>query len=146
MRHRPGVRAQGLAVSRHHSTHGAICAVGTITRIYERSGAQVLGRTLRIIRDSYGDAGFEAAVIDGIGLLCARYNGELEDQLAVAKLSKINGSVGGLVAFAYRMREKTRQPLAQCVAAAAVEVINSGLGARAKARLTPWFREDADAA
>lgn len=134
------VRAQGLAISRAQSSQGAISAVGTLTRIYERSGPAVLARTLRIIRDAYGDAGFEAAVIDGIGLLCARYNGELEDQLAVAKLSKINGSVGGLMAFAYRIRDKSHQSLAQSVAAAAVEVLNAGRGGK---KLPSWFREDA---
>lgn len=134
------VRAQGLAVSRNHNTEGAISAVGTLTRIYDRSGPAVLARTLRIIRDAYGDAGFEAAIIDGIGLLCARYNGELEDQLAVAKLAKINGSVSGLMAFAYKLRAQMHQSLAQSVAAAAVDVINAGRGGK---KLPSWFREDA---
>ncbi|HVW80635.1 MAG TPA: DUF6551 family protein [Mycobacteriales bacterium] len=136
------VRAQGLAVSRAHSGQGAISAVGTLTRIYDRAGPAVLARTLRIIRDAYGDAGFEAAIIDGIGLLCARYNGDLEDQIAVAKLAKINGSASGLLAFAYRLRAASHQSLAQSVAAAAVDVINAGRGGK---KLPSWFREDAAA-
>lgn len=133
------VLALGLAVARTRTDDGGIAAVGTLTRVYERSGPAVLSRTLRIIRDAYGNSGFEAPVIDGIGLLCARYNGALEDQLAVAKLKRLNGGVSGLMGFAYRVREKTRQTLAQSVAAAAVDVLNAGKGGK---KLPSWFREN----
>lgn len=131
------VRAQGLRVSQEHRD-GAIGAVGTLRRVYSRSDGQVLARTLRIIRDAYGDSGLDAPVIDGIGLVCARYNGELDDATAVARLSSANGGVSGLLGRAEILRKQTGAPRGHCVAAAAVDFINRGKGGK---KLPTWWRE-----
>lgn len=133
------VRAEGCAVTADR-VEGAIGAVGTLIRIFERSGGKVLGRTIRIVRDAYGTPGLEAHVLDGIALLCARYNGDLEDELAVAKLRNVQGGVGGLMGRAYLTRERLKKPLAECVGAAAHEVINAGRGGK---KLPSWWGEDA---
>jgi hypothetical protein len=133
------VRAAGMVVTKQKA-EGGIGAVGTLRRVYIRGGAHVLGRTLRIIDSAYGGAGLEASVIDGIGLLCGRYNGELQDELAVVKLRNMRGGVKGLQGKAALIKEKTRQPFNQCVAAAAVEVINSGKGGK---KLPSWWKSEA---
>ena len=133
------VRAAGCIVTQD-KTDGAISAVGTLTRIYDRAGPKVLSRTLRIIRDAYGTPGLEAAVLDGIGLMCGRYNGDLEDQVAVSKLANVHGGVSGLLGKSEVLRKQTGLPRGHCVAAAAVEIINAGRGGK---KLTSWFREDA---
>lgn len=130
------VRAQGLKVSRDDDGIGA---VGTLRRVYVRSGPATLSRTLRIIRDAYGTSGLESAVIDGLGLVCGRYNGQLDDDVAVARLSSAHGGVSGLLGRAQVIREKTGQPRGHCVAAAAVEFVNRGRGGK---KLTPWWRID----
>ena len=132
------VRAQGLVVSRD-ATQGAIGAVGTLLRVYHRAGGPTLGRTLRIIRDAYGDAGFEATVIDGIGLLCQRYNGDLEDARAVARLSSVYGGVHGLIGKAENLRKQTGNQRSHCVAAAAVDIINAGRGGK---KLPSWWKTE----
>lgn len=134
------VRAQGLRVSYEH-VDGAVRAVGTLRRVYERNGAAVLGRTLRIIRDAYGDPGLEAFVIDGIGLLCGRYNGAFEDADAVQKLAKVRGGVNGLLGAAEVTRRQTGGYRNHCIAAAAVDIINRG--ARGKTRLPDWWKAEA---
>lgn len=133
------VRACGMVVSRQ-SVEGGIGAVGTLRRVYTRSGAHTLGRTLRMIDAAFGSAGLEASVIDGIGMLCGRYNGELQDELAVVKLRNTRGGVKGLLGKAAVLKDRTRQPFNQCVAAAAVEVINSGKGGK---KLPSWWKADA---
>lgn len=133
------VRAQGLRVSTDEGD-GAIRAVGTLTRIYNRAGAAVLARTLRIIRDAYGDPGLEAGVIDGIGLLCQRYNGDLNDVDAVTRLAKAHGGVNGLLGSAEQLRRKTGNQRGHCVAAAAVDIYNRGRGGK---KLPSWWHEDA---
>lgn len=132
------VRAESCAVTAD-KIDGAIGAVGTLIRIFDRSGGKVLGRTIRIVRDAYGASGLDAHVLDGIALLCARYNGDLEDGLAVAKLRNIQGGVGGLMGKAYLKREQLKKPLAECVGAAAHEVINSGRGGK---KLPSWWGEE----
>lgn len=130
------VRAAGLCISRD-AVPGAIRAVGTLLRVYNRAGAKVLGRCLRIIRDAYGDAGFEASVIDGIALLCQRYNGDLDDAEAIKKLSTANGGVNGLLGKADVLRRSTGNGKAHCVAAAAVDIINRNRGGK---KLPSWWK------
>lgn len=130
------VRSQGLVISRD-AIPGAIRAVGTLRRVYKRSDAATLSRTLRIIRDAYGDAGLEAPVIDGIGLLCGRFNGELSEDTAVSKLSNAHGGVNGLMGKAEQLRRQTGNYKSHCVAAAAVEFINSGKGGK---KLPSWWK------
>lgn len=127
------VRAVGLHVSLQ-GTEGAIRAVGTLRRVYHRG---VLARTLRIIEGAYGDAGLEAHVIDGIGLLCQRYEAEADDGLLVKRLGGINGGVNGLTGRATQLRRMTGNQKGQCVAAAAVECYNRGRGSK---KLPDWWR------
>lgn len=119
---------------------GAIGAVGTLIRIYDRSGPQVLARTIRLIRDAWGTPGFDAYVLDGIALLCGRCGDDLADEVAVSKLGHVTAGVGGFMGRAYVKREQIKQPLAVCVAVTAVGVINSGRGGK---KLESWFRRDA---
>lgn len=130
------VRTQGLVISKD-SVPGAIRAVGTLRKVYTRSDADTLGRALRIIRDGFGDAGFEAAVIDGIGHLCQRYNGQLDETVAAAQLRKVNGGVKGFINTAETLRLKTGNTKALCVAATAVDVINRGRGGK---KLPSWWQ------
>jgi hypothetical protein len=130
------VRALGLRISANRG-NGGISAAGTLARVYARGGPKVLSRALRIIRDAYGDVGLDGPVIDGIGLLCQRYDGQLPDQLAVERLSSAHGGVSGLVSRAGHLRQQTGDAQAQCVAAAAVEAINRGAGGK---KLPSWWR------
>lgn len=135
------VRSCGLHVAMGGG-YGAVAAVGTLRRIYERGGASTLTRTLCIVRDAFGDPGLEALVIDGIGLLTDRYNGELTDERAVKALSSTRGGLKGLLGKAEILRQATRAPKAHCVAAAAVEMINAGRGGK---KLPGWWRVETPA-
>jgi hypothetical protein len=135
------VRHAGLHVGRDKQA-GSVSCVGTLRKVYERGGPGTLSRTLHLIRDAYGDAGLDAPVIEGIGLLCQRYNGELDVPLAVQRLANAHGGVSGLLGKAQNLRLQTGNQLGQCVAAAAVEIINSGRGGK---KLPSWWRSGAPA-
>jgi len=128
------VRALGLRIAR---SNGGISAVATLRRVYCRGGPAVLSRALRIIRDAYGEAGLDGPVIEGIGLLCQRYDGDLSEQRTVERLSSAHGGVSGLISRAGQLRHTTGNAMAQCVAAAAVEVISRGPGGQ---RLPSWWK------
>lgn len=129
------VRSHGLCVTADR-IEGGIRAVGTLRRVYEREGASSLARSLEIIRDAYGTPGFEAPVIDGIGYLTGRYNGSLEVTTAVSKLASVHGGVNGLLGKAEVLRKQTGNSRGQCVAAAAVDLINRGKGGK---KLPSWW-------
>lgn len=131
------VRAQGLVVSRDH-IDGAISAVGTLRRVYHRDGPPVLARSLALIRDAYGDAGLVASIIDGLGMLQGRYNGELDELDVVKRLAGAMGGVSGLLNKAEKIRRETGHAKGQCVAAAAVDTINGN--ARGNKKLPSWWR------
>jgi ParB-like nuclease domain len=131
------VQAQGLHISQNKG-EGAISAVATLRKVYRRSPA-TLARTLRLVRDSYGDAGLEGPVIEGVGLLCHRYNGDLDDERTVKALSTALGGVNGLLGKAEVLRKQTHQARSHCVAAAAVELINQGRGGK---KLPSWWKAD----
>jgi hypothetical protein len=127
------VLANGLKVA--HGLPGSISAVTALRRTYAH-GPKVLARTLCIIRDSYGDDGLQGNVIEGIGLVCARYNGELDFGHAVQRLSGARGGLGALMSKAYSYRKQLGKPIPHCVAGAAVELINAGRGGR---KLPGWW-------
>lgn len=132
------VEAQGLHISASKNQSGGISAVGVLKRLHSRSDEATLAKTLRIVRDAYGDTGLEAVVIDGIGHLCKRYNGALDEQVAKNKLGAARGGVKGLVNRAAELKLRTGNSMPICVAAAAVDIINSGRGG---AKLASWWSE-----
>ena len=130
------VRAQGLVVTRD-KVPGAVGAVATLQRVYRRSDGKTLGRTLRIIRDAFGDAGLDAPIIDGLGHVCQRYNGQLDDAALIERLANMNGGAGGLLNKANVIRKQTGNARGMCVAAAAVETFNAG---RRAGKLPDWWK------
>jgi len=129
------VEETGLSICRHKSEN-TISAVATLVKVYKRSGGDTLGRSLRIIRDAFPAAPFEAVVIDGIGRVCERYNGSLDDSLAVSKLGDVRGGMVTLLAKAETLHKQTRQNRGHCVAAAAVDIMNSKRGGK---KLPSWW-------
>lgn len=130
------IRANGCVISRD-KVPGGIRSVGTLRKVYVRSDPETLGRTIRLIRDSFGDPGFEASVIDGISLLCQRYNGQLEDPETAEILQKLHGGVHGLLNKAETLRRSTGSPKGHCVAAATVDVVNAK---RRGKKLPSWWK------
>lgn len=132
------VRAEGLSISKQ-KTPGSIRAVGALKKVFTRDGDVCLVRALRIAVAAFGDAGLEAPIIDGLGLLCARYNGELDDSATSKSLAAVLGGVNGLLNSAEMLRQKTGNTKSQCVAAACVDIINRKR--RRNEKLAAWWRE-----
>lgn len=130
------VRAQGLVISRQ-GVPNKVRAVATLRKIYERSGASVLARSLRIVRDAFGESGLEGPVLEGIALVCQRYERSLDDATFVQKLSSVHGGVNGLLGKAQQIKLQTGAAKTHCVAAAAVDINNRGRGGR---RLPSWWK------
>lgn len=127
----------GLGLSIARSKRG-ISATGTLKRVYAQGGPAVLERALRLIRDAYGEAGFDAHIIDGLGLFCRRYP-RVSDERVVKKLSEASGGAGALLNRANQLRLTTGHPKAQCAAAAVVDIVNRGAGGN---KIPSWWRTD----
>lgn len=127
------VRSLGLRIS---SDRGGITAVGTLQRLYRSGGRATLRRTLEIVSNAYGESGLQAEVIDGIGLLCTRFNGQVDDQVLAQRLGAARGGMHALTNKAAQIKEKTGASKRNCVAAAAVELHNSKPGKK----LPNWWK------
>lgn len=123
------VESCGLRVSSNYG-EGAIRATATLRTIYRGgdNGPEVLRRALIIIRDAYGTVGFEAIVIGGMGLVCRRYFDELDNAGVIEKLANARGGLKGLTNRAMQLKMQTGAQKAHCVAAAIVDILNSGQG------------------
>jgi hypothetical protein len=103
---------------------GAIGAVKTLQTCYRRNGGHVLERALRIIRDSFGERGFEQRVLAGIVFLVAHYEEALDDDLVIDKLGSTRGGVNGLLGAAEVIRGHQGGRWDRFVAEAAVKIVN----------------------
>lgn len=128
------VRNLGLVVGTGRTR--TVRSVSALLKVYDDSGPQVLETTLRIIRDSYGDAGFSARVIDGIGLFVSNYENVFNEGYLVGKLSRKFGGVNGLLTRAEQVRSSHGVSVAVAVAAATVETYNQGRGGT---KLNGWW-------
>lgn len=127
------VQNEGMSVG---TGDGQIMAVGALCKVYDKAGRERLEAALRVLRASYGDAAMRAELIEGMGLVTHRYNGELDEAKAIEKLSSIRGGMSGLLSKAELTRRQVGRPKAHCVAASVVETINSGRGGK---KLPDWW-------
>lgn len=138
------VRAHGLVVSRESKRDDSVSCVTACANVYQRSGPAVFAQTVRVTRDAYGKPGFTSPVVEGLGMLCTRYNGQLVESDAVKKLGAVRGGVNGLLGRAQTIRRQTDAALKEAIAAAAVDIINTGQANGSK--LKPWFKNQRPAA
>lgn len=134
------VRSLGLKVARAQS-HGAISAVTALTSAYKKHGPRGLVGTLLVIREAFGDRGFESVIITGLATFRGRYEGRIQEDRLIKKLNGTSGGVKGVLNRAALIREKTGQPIPTCVAAAITDIYNGGL--RGTASLGSWWKDAA---
>lgn len=130
------LRANGCMVGTS-SNPSAISAVGALTTIYNRFGGSVLGQTLRIIRDSFSDGGYERPVLLGIAQVLARYP-EADVPRIVLRLRNLRNGWKGLIQRTNNLKEQMGCTQPEAAAAAVVELYNAGKGGK---KLPSWWRD-----
>ncbi|MCU1493895.1 MAG: hypothetical protein JWO62_1659 [Acidimicrobiaceae bacterium] len=127
----------GLRISSNGDTN-SIGATAALESVYSVGGAAVLARTIAILRDAYGgaSAAFSAENLRGIGLLCRRFNGQLDDAVLIDRLAKMPGGAVGLRGKVATTARAIGRPKAHCVAAVCVEAVNAGRGGK---KLPDWW-------
>lgn len=129
------VRANGCVVSSNASDN-AIQAIGALVTIYQRFGARVLGQTLRVIRGSFVDGGFERPVLIGTAMVLARYADSIDEDRLISKLASIRNGWKGLVQRTNNIKAAQGTTQAEAAAAAVVEFYNAGRGG---VKLMTWW-------
>lgn len=131
------VMGTGLKISTDGEVR-SISSIGSLRKVYELGGPVVLGRSLRILKDAFeGDAlRFRAELINGMGLVCQRYNGTLDDEAAIARLSTVRGGAASILRKSNNYKLSTGHSNPHCAAAAIVDALNAAKGGR---KLPSWW-------
>lgn len=135
------IRKLGLKVGLDNG-EGVIKAPGTLRRVYERSGKDVLERTLRLTVEAWGDSGLQSAIIDGVAYAVDRYGNGLDDEWFVQRMGNVRGGVGALLSSAHILRKQTSAAMGHAVAAALVNAYNGGSNRGGIKKLSNWWKED----
>lgn len=136
------VRVNRCRVTSMTTQEGAISAVTALIQIYNRAGAANLSATIRILRDSFGDGGYDRANLLGLSAVIARYN--LTDLDLVAALIKIPRGSKGLAQQAALNRQTFGCTIVEATAAALVDAYNKGK--RGRAKVPSWWTAGEEAA
>jgi len=117
-----------------------IRCVAALETVHKAGGADLLNRTVGIINDAFGVDGFDSNIVKGVGLLCHRYNGSLDDARAAQQLAKMRNGHVGLLTKANVYRSTHGAQPSHAVAAACVDEINRGRGGK---KLPTWWKANA---
>lgn len=131
------VEKVGLKISKNKG-EGSLGSVGVLLKVYKRSDGPTLARALNIVHLAFGDPGLTTSVIDGVAMLCERYNGAIQDDAVIERLQSMRGGVGALMTRATTLRKQTAKSVPTCVAAAVVDVLN---GQRGGKKIPSWWAE-----
>lgn len=123
------VRANGGVITRNKSLPGAISAVAALRAIYRDCGAEILGAVVRIIRDAYGDAGYESPVLRGIAVVLNRFPAIDRARLQLA-LHDAHAGSKGLLNSAAAIRRQVGGTQVDAVAQAIVKIYNRSKGSK----------------
>lgn len=134
------VRSLGLKVARTKERNH-VGAVACLDHAY-RTGIPVLVTMLTTIRDAWDGIGYDAAMMDGLTLFIARYDGQFDRARLTKRLGEIRNGARGVRQHASTERERTGRSWAECHAAALVGIYNKQL--RGKNALTGWWRYESD--
>lgn len=137
------VESNGQRITRN-AQDGGVSAVGALGKVYDRSGDVVLGQVVRAINIGFSGepAAFDAAIIEGLGLVFNRYNGRTNERDLGNRLAELRHGSRELLRKAEAIRVRTGNQKKQCVAAAVVDIYNKGRAPLAKDRLPSWWKSE----
>lgn len=121
------VRSAGLEIS-SQAGDGKIAAVTAAVDIWRMDRGESLARCLQWEAEAWGSiaAALEGNTLRGLGLVAARYNGELDDAALVKKLSKFPGGPAALLGRAKAQKDIKGGTVARNVAGIVVDLYNKG--------------------
>jgi hypothetical protein len=113
---------------------GTVVGIGALYKTYRFDGGPALDKSLGTITQAWGLRSFDSKLVEGIGLVFARYNGTVDQPAFITKLSKYPGGSTGLIGDARGIMEYRKVSLPQCIAERAIETYNKG---RSTGKLDP---------
>ncbi|MCW2165366.1 hypothetical protein B0I12_002521 [Microbacterium hydrothermale] len=133
------VLGAGLRVDKARKP-GSVSAVGALEYVYRLGDAVLLRKTLNTIRDAWAGTGFDSDVIRGVALVINRYEGRVDEERLVKRLSAFANGARGVRQRAYVIKDSHGSKLDVAHAAAITDIYNAGL--RGGASLGSWWKDE----
>lgn len=129
------VEEAGLHVSPQAGDGKLVCVQAAVDT-YKLDRGVALARALTWATEAWGVTGpaVEGQIVRGLGLVAARYNGEIDDPSFVKKLAKVAGGPAALQGKAKAQREIRGHSVAHNIGQIAVDLYNKG---RRSGQLSP---------
>lgn len=105
---------------------GHLVGIATLERTYRLDDGKALDKTLGVVSEAWGLRAVDSSLIEGIGLVFARYDGTVDQPALIKKLSKYPGSATGLVGDGRGLMEYRKASLARCIAERVIDTYNLG--------------------
>lgn len=129
------VRKFGLVMGKQ-SSDGSVACPASLKKAYRHDDGKALDRALGILTSAYGkkSSALEGKLIEGMSVVTATNNGNLEQDSLVKKLAKYPGGAPALIGDAKGRMQFHRGSLARSIASLVVDTYNVG---RRAGRLDP---------
>lgn len=122
-----------MKISRN-TADGHIVGIAALEKTYRLDEGEALDKTLGLTTGAWGLRSLDAKVIEGLGLVCARYNGTLDYPSLTKKLSKYPGTATGLIGDARKLMDYRKVTLSRAVGELVIGLYNKG---RSTGKLDP---------
>jgi len=125
------VESLGLEVSPSKGT-GRVRSISSLQRLCAADDGESLAATLGILHEAFGDSSeaFDGSLIDGLGRLMVKYNGEIDRAALVRRLSKYPGGSAGIIGDARGMARFNGGTLGVCAAEVIAGTYNRRRGSK----------------
>lgn len=107
---------------------GVVTCVSTLKSLYRKDEGATLDKTLATAVAAWGrtSSAVEGKLLEGLGLVYATYNGQVDRAAMVGKLAKYPGGAYGLLGSARGLAAMRQASLGRCVGDLIVETYNKG--------------------
>lgn len=118
-------RELGLEISRSKGDHRLSC-ISVLKTLYQHDHGRSLRDTISIVTRAWGteSAALEGKIIEGVGMVVARYRTAIEFEALIQKLSSYPGRAAAFLGDAKALSSMRRISLAKCVAEKVIETYN----------------------
>ncbi len=118
-------REMGLEIARSKGDHRLSC-INAMKILYREDHGRSLKDTIMIVTRAWGteSAALEGKIIEGVGLVVARYRTAIEYEALISKLSSYPGRAAAFLGDAKALSGMRRIPLTKCVAEKVIETYN----------------------
>lgn len=118
-------REMGLEIARSKGDHRLAC-ISVMKTLYQVDHGRSLKDTLRIVTSAWGteSAALEGKIIEGVGMVVARYRTAIEWESLIAKLSSYPGRAAAFLGDSKALSGMRRIPLTKCIAEKVIETYN----------------------